>query len=108
MAESIKKISTQSKTVVNIPGLHESLTKVIPSKMGELEDQFKYLLSLTKKRQVVLEDSLPFYQLIQVRKNFPLLYLRKHFYASCRTLRKKDSGVMRSLLSALPPLQPRT
>ena len=70
MAESIMKISTQSKTVVNNPDLHESLAKVIPSKMGELEDQFKYLLSLTKKRQVVLEDSLSFYQLIQVWKNY--------------------------------------
>ena len=40
---------------------------MIQSKMEELENQFKALLSLTKKRQVVLEDSLSFYQLIQVR-----------------------------------------
>ena len=40
--------------------------KVIHSKMGELEDHFKSLLSLAKKRQVVLDDSLSFYQLIQV------------------------------------------
>jgi hypothetical protein len=33
---------------------------VIQSKMEELENQFKALLSLTKKRQVVLEDSLSF------------------------------------------------
>jgi len=39
--------------------------KVIQSKMGELEDHFKSFLSLAKKRQVVLDDSLSFYQLIQ-------------------------------------------
>ena len=44
--------------------------KVIQSKKGELEDHFKSLLSLTKKRQVVLDDSLSFYQLIQVWKNY--------------------------------------
>ena len=66
MAESIKKVSKQSKTVLNKPDLHESQEKVIQSKMEELENQFKALLSLTKKRQVVLEDSLSFYQLIQV------------------------------------------
>ena len=44
--------------------------KVIQSKKGELEDHFKSLLSLTKKRQVVLDDSLSFYQLIQVWKKF--------------------------------------
>ena len=81
--------------------------KVIQSKMGELEDQFKSLLSLTKKRHVVLEDSLS-YQVIQVRKNISIILLKIIFYASCRTLRKKDSGVTRSLPSALPPLQPRT
>ena len=67
MAESIKKVSKQSKTVLNNPpDLHESQVKVIQSKMEELENQFKSLLSLMKKRQVVLEDSLSFYQLIQV------------------------------------------
>jgi hypothetical protein len=67
MAESIKKVSKQSKTVLNNPDLPESQVKVIRSKMEELENQFKALLSLTKKRQVVLEDSISFYQLIQVR-----------------------------------------
>ena len=76
MAESIKKVSKQCKTVLNNPDLHESLVKVIQSKMGELEDQFKSLLKLTKKRQVVLEDSLSFYHLIQVRKNFSIFYSR--------------------------------
>ena len=66
MAESIKKVSKQSKTVLNNPDLHESQVTVIQSKMDVLEDQFKSLLSLTKKRQIVLEDSLSFYQLIQV------------------------------------------
>ena len=76
--------------------------KVIQSKMGELEDHFKSLLSLTKKRQVVLDDSLSFYQLIQVWKNFFIILLRLHFYATFRSLRKKDGGMMRSLPSALP------
>ena len=67
MAESSKKVSKQCKIVLNNPDLHESLVKVIQSKMGELEDQFKSLLKFTKKRQVVLEDSLSFYHLIQVR-----------------------------------------
>jgi len=65
MAESIKKVSKQSKTVLNNPDLHESQVTVIQSKMDVLEDQFKSLLNLTKKRQIVLEDSLSFYQLIQ-------------------------------------------
>ena len=108
MAESIKKMSQQSQTFLNNPDLHESQGKVIQSKMGELEDQFKSLLSISKKRHVVLEDSLSFYQLIQVRKNISIILLKIIFYASCRTLRKKDSGVTRSLPSALPPLQPRT
>ena len=34
--------------------------------MEELENQFKSLLSLTKKRRVVLEDALSFYQIIKV------------------------------------------
>lgn len=33
--------------------------------MGELESQFAALVSLTERRQQVLEDSLSFYQLIQ-------------------------------------------
>ena len=48
------------------PYLHESQVRVIQSKMDELETQFKALLSLTKKMQLLLEDSLYFYQLIQV------------------------------------------
>ena len=63
--------------------------KVILSKMGELEDQFKSLLSLTKKRHVVLEDSISFYQLIQVRKNISIILLKIIFYASCRTLGRR-------------------
>ena len=66
MAETIKKVSKQSKTVLSNPELHESQVTVIQTKMEELENQFKALLSLTKKRQVLLEDSLSFYQLIQV------------------------------------------
>ena len=60
------QVSKKSKTVFNNPDLHESQVKVIQSKMEEQEKQFKALLSLIKKRQVVLEDSLSFYQLIQV------------------------------------------
>ena len=55
-----RKCSKQSETVLNNPDLHESQGKVIQSKMEELENKFKALLSLTKKRQVVLEDSLSF------------------------------------------------
>ena len=62
------------KTVLINPDLHESQVKVIQSKMGELEDQFKSLLSLTKERQVVLEDSISFYQLIQVWRIFLIFY----------------------------------
>ena len=67
MAESIKKMSKQSKTYLNNPDLHESQVKVIQSKMEELEKQLKSLLKFSKMRQVVFEDSLSFYQLIQVR-----------------------------------------
>ena len=74
MAESIKKVSKQSKTVLNNPDLHESQVTVIQSKMDVLEDQFKSLLNLTKKRQIVLEDSLSFYQLIQVCEAFVILF----------------------------------
>ena len=63
---NIKKVSEQSQTVLNNPDLHESQVKVIQSKMEELENQFKSLLSLTKKRRVVLEDALSFYQIIKV------------------------------------------
>ena len=65
MAESIKKVSKQSKSVLSNPDLNEGQLNVIQAKMEELENQFKTLLSLTKKRQAVLEDSLSFYQLIQ-------------------------------------------
>ena len=65
IAESIKKWSKESKTILNHPDLLESL---IQSKMDELEDLFKSLLSFTKKRQVVLEDSISCYQLTQVWK----------------------------------------
>ena len=40
--------------------LNESQVKMIQSKIDGQEDQFKSLLSLTKKGRVVLEDSLPF------------------------------------------------
>ena len=53
--------------------LNESQVKVIQSKIDGQEDQFKSLLSLTKKGRVVLEDSLSFYQLFRVWKNFLLL-----------------------------------
>jgi len=65
MAETIKKVSKQCKSVLSNQELDEGQGKVIQSKMEELENQFKALLALTKKRQVLLEDSLSFYELIQ-------------------------------------------
>ena len=97
MAESIKKVSTQSKTVVYNPDLHESQAKVIQSMIGELEDQFKSLVSLTKKRQVVLEDSLSFYQLIQVWKNSFHYSIKITFLCFFQVF--EDSGMIRSLPS---------
>jgi hypothetical protein len=41
MAESIKKVAKQSKTVLNNPDLHENQVTVIQSKMEELENQFQ-------------------------------------------------------------------
>ena len=76
MAESIKKVSKQSKAVLTNHDPYESLGKVIQSKMDDLENQLKALLSLTKVRQVVLENSLSFYKLSQVRRriNLPLVH----------------------------------
>ena len=65
MAETIKKVSKQSKAALNNPDLNQTQLKMIETKMSELEDQFTGLMSLVKKRQAVLEDSLSFYQLMQ-------------------------------------------
>ena len=65
MAETIKKVSKQSKAALNNPDLNQTQLKMIETKMSELEDQFTSLISLMKKRQVLLEDSLSFYQLMQ-------------------------------------------
>ena len=65
MAETIKKVSKQSKAALNNPDLNQTQLKMIETKMSDLEDQFTGLMSLVKKRQVVLEDSLSFYQLMQ-------------------------------------------
>ena len=72
MAETIKKVSKQCKSVLSNQELDEGQGKVIQSKMEELENQFKALLALTKKRQVLLEDSLSFYELIQVTQGLSL------------------------------------
>ena len=66
MAETIKKVSKQSKAAINNPDLNQTQLKMIETKMAELEDHFKALLSLVKKRQTLLEDSLSFFQLMQV------------------------------------------
>ena len=66
MNEFIKKVSKQSMTVPIHPDLQESRMKVIQSKMVELENQNKSLLSLTEKRQVVLEDYVSFCERIKV------------------------------------------
>ena len=63
MAESTKKVTKESNAILNNPDL---LASLIQSKMDELEDQFKILLSLNKKRQAILEESFSFYQLTQV------------------------------------------
>merc|ERR1719210_2890017 len=57
MSETIKKVSKQSKAALNNPDLNQTQLKMIETKMAELEDHFKALLSLVKKRQVLLEDS---------------------------------------------------
>merc|ERR1719410_2377054 len=50
MAETIKKVSKQSKAAINNPDLNQTQLKMIETKMAELEDHFKALLSLVKKR----------------------------------------------------------
>ena len=65
MAETIKKVTKQSKAAVNNPDLNQTQLDVIETKTADLEEQFKSLLSLVKKRQVLLEDSLSFFQLMQ-------------------------------------------
>ena len=65
MADTIKKVSKQSKTVINNPDLNPQQLQLIETKMAELEDLFKSLLSLVQKRQALLEDSLSFFQLMQ-------------------------------------------
>ena len=66
MSETIKKVSKQSNTAINSPDLNQTQLKMIQTKMTDLEDHFKSLLSLVKKRQLLLEDSLLFFQLMQV------------------------------------------
>ena len=65
MAETVKKVGKQSKTALNNPDLNQTQLKVIETKMAELEDHFKSLSNLVKKRQALLEDSLSFFQLMQ-------------------------------------------
>ena len=72
MTETIKKVSKQCQSVVankhanNNPDLDEDEVIVIQSKMEELDNQFKALLDLARKRQELLEKSFSFYQLLQV------------------------------------------
>ena len=75
MAESTKKVTKESNVILNSPDL---LASLIQSKMDELEDQFKILLSLNKKRQVILEESFSFYQLTQVWETV-YYYSIKHY-----------------------------
>ena len=53
------EVSEKSKTVLNNAGM-------MRAKMDELEGQFKSILSLTKMRQVVLDDYIFFHQIMQV------------------------------------------
>jgi hypothetical protein len=62
MAEFIEMLSKQSKAFINSQDLYESQVKVLRTRMDVLENQFKALLSLTKNRRVVLENTLSFYQ----------------------------------------------
>ena len=74
MSETIKKVSKQSNTAINSPDLNQTQLKMIQTKMTDLEDHFKSLLSLVKKRQLLLEDSLLFFQLMQVSNWLTLQY----------------------------------
>ena len=67
MAETIKKVGKQSKAAMNSSNheVNQTQLKMIESKMAELEDHFKSLSNLVKKRQALLEDSLSFFQLMQ-------------------------------------------
>ena len=53
------EVFEKSKTVLNNAGM-------MRAKMDELEDQFKSILSLTKMRQVVLDDYIFFHQIMQI------------------------------------------
>ena len=67
MAETIKKVGKQSKAAMNSanPEVNQTQLNLIVTKMAELEDHFKSLSNLVKKRQALLEDSLSFFQLMQ-------------------------------------------
>ena len=53
------EVFEKSKTVLNNAGM-------MRAKLDELEDQFKSLQSLTKMRQVVLDDYIFFHQIMQI------------------------------------------
>ena len=53
------EVFEKSKTVLNNAGM-------MRAKLDELEDQFKSILSLTKMRQVVLDDYIFFHQIMQI------------------------------------------
>ena len=73
MSESIKKVGKKSESVLNNHGQFKM--DRLEDQTNDLEDKLKSLLSLTKERQVVLEDSLFFYQLIQVKNDAFFLFI---------------------------------
>ena len=72
MNESIKKVTKQCQAVLlnrhsnNNPDLNKDQVDVIQSKLEDLENHFKALLGLTRKRHELLEKSYSFFQLVQV------------------------------------------
>ena len=88
MTETIKKVSKQCQSVLankhanNNPDLDEDEVIVIQSKMEELDNQFKALLDLARKRQELLEKSFSFYQLLQVLTK--LIELSTYFHVNIK------------------------
>jgi len=64
MAETIKKAQKQAKPLLQ-SDMDPTQLKVIQQKLDDLEEQFRSLVAMSKKRQALLEDSHSFFQLIQ-------------------------------------------
>ena len=66
MAETIKKVQKQTKTLLaNQKQTSAGQLDSISAKLAELEAMFGALLEMCRRRQALLEDSLAFYQLVQ-------------------------------------------